>query len=77
MVKVIDRVYDQQGHPCSVFATEQSKDYIPSKKGIGICGLNALTNFMGVVIWTDIQQFLVTVAKAKGVKVNDEIEQYQ
>ena len=52
-------------------------DYIKSKPGIGICALNALTNFMGEVIWTDIQQFLETTARSKGVNVANEVEQYQ
>ena len=39
-------------------------EYITSKPGLGICGLNAITNFMGVVIWKDMKQFLETTAKA-------------
>ena len=50
--------------------------YIPSKPGIGICGLITLTNFMGVVIWTDVQQFLETTARAKGRNIKEEVEQY-
>lgn len=50
--------------------------YIQSKQGIGICGLNALTNFMGVVIWTDVKQFLETTAKAKGTNTKNEVETY-